>query len=92
MTGPHVTSDGLTLLCSLEQPSDHPLGRFMSCSRKTTNQPFSNPVFLTVPDVKEFSGWMPRYVEATDELFFCSGRLSSDGNLDIWVVRNFKLP
>jgi hypothetical protein len=39
--------------------------------------------------MKEFVGWTPRYVEATNELFFCSARLSPAGNMDIWVIRNF---
>jgi hypothetical protein len=33
---------------------------------------------------------MPRYVEATHELFFCSRRLPSTGGMDIWLVRNFE--
>jgi hypothetical protein len=87
MLCPYLTRDGRTLFCTL-QTNDKL--RFVKLSRKLTNQPFSSPVFLTLPDVKEFSGWTPRYVEATNELFFCSPRLAPERRLDIWVVRNFK--
>lgn len=91
MTGPYLFADGRMLLCALEQPSDRPVGRFMACSRNTPDEPFSRPVFLALPQVEDFFGWMPRYVEATRELFFCSNRLASAGNLDLWVVRNFEV-
>jgi hypothetical protein len=86
---PYLTRDGQRLFCTLQQPDKL---RFVKLSRKLTNQPFSSALFLTLPDVKEFSGWTPRYVEATTELFFCSTRLAPERRLDIWVVRNFKLP
>lgn len=87
---PFLTRDGLRLFCSLSRPGIEPRGRFMVLSRRAANQPFAEPVFLQVPDVEEFVGWLPRYVEATGELFFCSERLSTDRNMDIWMVRHFK--
>jgi hypothetical protein len=90
MLCPYLTRDGLTLICTVQSGAKL---EFVSISRSTTNQPFANPVSLSLPDVQEFVGWIPRYVEATSELFFSSPRLASTGNkMDIWVVRNFKLP
>ena len=87
---PFVTADGLKLYGVIGERVGDPRPRFAIWSRKTADQPFSNPAFLTLPGVDEFSGWYPRPVEATKELFFSSQRLSTGGGLDLWLVRNFK--
>jgi hypothetical protein len=87
---PYLTRDGLTLFCN-DQNAAGP--RFVVMSRQTTDQPFADPVFLAPPDISEFNGHIPRYVEATRELFFCSTRLAADRrDIDIWVVRNLTIP
>ena len=91
LTCPCLTPDGRTLLGSLAQDGANPRPKFMSWSRKSPDEPFGDPRPLLLPGVEEFTGWLPRYVEKTGELYFSSQRLSTDGNMDLWLVRNFKL-
>ncbi len=83
---PYLTRDELTLFFNVQNAAGP---RLLMMSRKTVTQPFDKPIVLSLPDVKELVGWMPRFVEATKELFFCSTKLSPAGNMDIWVTRNF---
>jgi hypothetical protein len=83
---PYLTKDGLTLFCTVQNSAGP---RFVVMSRQMISEPFANPVFPAPGDISEFNGWTPRYVEATNELFFCSQRLSPDRDMNLWVVRNF---
>ncbi|MDB5350089.1 MAG: hypothetical protein JWN86_1336 [Planctomycetota bacterium] len=90
LTCPCLTPDGLTLLGVLAQDGANPRPTFFAWSRKSPDKPFGNPLRLSLPGVEEFAGWLPRYVEKTGELYFSSQRISPDGNMDIWLVRNSK--
>jgi hypothetical protein len=87
---PSLTADGLTLLCCHEGTKQPP--SFMVWRRPASDQPFHEFEVLTLPGIKDFGGWCPRYVERTGEFFFCSQRVAADGYVDLWVVRDFKLP
>ena len=87
---PFVTPDGLTLYGVVGERAGEPGNRFTRWTRKAADRPFSDPVTLDLPEVEEFTGWYPRPVEATHELFFCSQRLSAAGDMDIWLVRDFR--
>jgi uncharacterized protein (TIGR03067 family) len=87
---PFVTADGLTLYGVVGERSGEPGNRFTAWSRKSIDRPFSDPMALGLPEIQEFTGWYPRPVEASHELFFCSQRLSPSGDMDIRLVRDFK--
>jgi hypothetical protein len=89
---PHLTSDGLTLFGVFSRRGADPRLEFMTWGRKTKGETFTDPRPVAIPDVRGFFGWTPRYVDATHELFFSSGRLSPDRDMNLWLVRNFTLP
>jgi len=87
-SGDHVyfaflTADGLTVLGTE--------GRNMFvCSRESPQHPFGKPSQIEVNNAPLLGLW-PRYVGATNELFFASSPKKGKG-LGIWVVKNFMLP
>ena len=83
---PYLTKDGLTLFCTVQKA----VPRFVFMSRETIDQPFANPVFVTLRDMRGFFGYTPRYIEATNEFFFCFALHSPTDSMDIWVVQNFQ--
>lgn len=90
LLGVFPAADGLSLYGVVGERSGPPNDRFTVWTRRSADRPFSDPVTLGLPDVKEFTGWNPRPVESSHELFFCSQRLSPDGDVDIWLVRDFR--
>jgi uncharacterized protein (TIGR03067 family) len=90
LLGVFPTADGLSLYGVVGERTGPANDRFTVWTRKAADKPFSDPMTLGLPEVKEFTGWNPRLVESSHELFFCSQRLSPDGDVDIWLVRDFR--
>lgn len=90
LLGVFPTADGLSLYGVVGERTGPANDRFTVWTRKAADKPFSDPVTLGLPEVKEFTGWNPRLVESSHELLFCSQRLSPDGDVDIWLVRDFR--
>ena len=97
-----LTADGLHLfgvatLPRQEGKGDVGLGVL---SRTSTHGPFTeyHPFTLQPESSESRSGYVPRFVEATNELFLISGALHTDPSLqskrkfDLWVVKNFSPP
>jgi hypothetical protein len=85
-----ITPDGLTLFGSSQKPS------LVMLSRTSIKRPFQKPMQIEVNNRPLFGNW-PRYVSATQELFFWriplkDGRWDKTRPVGIWVIKNFTLP
>jgi len=91
-----LSNDRYTLLCSHEETARIANGEatLMVWTRGTEEEAFSNYQYIKFPGMDALIGRSPRYVAATNELFFT--RLVGEdqaGNKrwGIWVVKNFDL-
>lgn len=87
-----ITPDGLTIFGQDSSPTP----RLMILSRSSTKAPFSDPKPIKV-NQRPLYGYWPRYVSATQELFFVrlpldKGRWDKSRPVGIWVVKHFVLP
>jgi hypothetical protein len=88
LTWPFVTTDRLTLYCTHEGSAGK--FRLMVWSRKSPSEPFADFRYLEVPNVPDLFGRAPRYVEATNELFFNASGPEGQGVWDLRVIKNYK--
>jgi hypothetical protein len=94
---PFVAANGLSLLLEAGRPKQTgEKGSFMWWSRSSIDQPFRKYSYIEFDKLPPLVGGNPRYVAATNELFFArnfyqNGKyVASRSNL--WVVKNFTLP
>ena len=102
---PCVAADGLHLFCDYFPESDDEStkgekGNLMVWSRTSTDKPFGRGAVIELKGLPPLYGSQPRYVAATNELFFT--RHIYEGKKAwkqrkvlkhrIWVVKNFTLP
>lgn len=85
---PQLSGDGTTLLGVVTGGGRGGEPAIMKWVRTGPGGPFTGPRPVAVPGMEALSGWQPRYVEATHELFYCTNRVRPDSGLDIMVVRN----
>lgn len=82
-----VTSDGLTMYADLK-------GRIMVWTRTASHLPFTKHELLDLPGFAQSSCFAPRYVERTNEFFFCAtppanSRLGKQ-QVDLYLIKDFR--
>jgi WD40 repeat protein/Tfp pilus assembly protein PilF len=79
-----LSDDGLSLYCCFggSGGANDRRPNLTIWSRGTKDDPFSNPTLIELGGLPPLVGRCPRYIPATNELYFSSGKIS--------VVRNFK--
>jgi hypothetical protein len=83
---PSLYDNGRSLFCSNRNRIKSGKANLMLWSRKSANKPFSKYTYIELPDVRPLIGRSPRYVAATNELFFSS---MSEDRRGIQVVKNY---
>jgi hypothetical protein len=65
----------------------------MVWTRKASNEPSTKYEFLNLPGFEESVCFAPRYVESTNELFFCDTQpvnsSSKEAYVDLFVAKDF---
>jgi hypothetical protein len=91
VSSPFVTSDSMFLLCSHELRKGYRWGTggILVWRRSSATASFADPIYLKVPGIIDLYGVSPRYVAATNELFFVSTRPNNDNDWDLWLIKNF---
>jgi len=87
MTWVFVSGDSDKLFCSSQGGRPGPNGNLMLWQRSNASQPFRDFSYIQIPGTERLVGRSPRYVAATNELFFT--RPMEDKKWTIWVIKNF---
>jgi hypothetical protein len=82
---PYVTDDGLWLFCTNTGITDPEIANIALYAREKPSDPFAFKGYLKAGDTP-LNGEFPRYVSATQELFFVRKK---EGRPEIHVVKNF---
>lgn len=90
----YVTADGCSLYCThLARENKFEKGNLMVWWRATTKEPFAEHRYIEIKGLPPLAGECPRYVLATNELFFERSYPKDSGKkAGIWVVKNFVPP
>ena len=90
LTCPYVKDDGLTLFCVTESREiwESDRGNLLKFTRKTPEEEFGNPEYVEIEGIPKLTGKYPRFVAATNELFF----LKADGDFSksqVVIIKHF---
>jgi len=83
---PHVTDDGKYLFCVAVDIEEDNKPNILFYSRDKLDEPFQHPTFVEVDGIV-VHGKFPRYIAATNELFF--SRKGAKGEQELVVLKNF---
>jgi hypothetical protein len=91
-----VLNDGLTMYCCAQgkEQLQANVGNLLVLSRSAVAQPFGRPSTIEVEGTPPLYGRSPRYVTATNELFFTRAlpKRKKATSWSIWVIRNYVQP